>query len=106
MTITVLGFGSLLSKKSALETVPKLENFQIVDVPGYRRIFNKVGVVFFERYGLRIDDQHVASCVAQKHESHTIKCAAFECSDEVTRSISHFVRKTPAKSALYGEIHL
>ncbi len=45
--ITVLGYGSLLSQRSALETVPSLTGFRPVRLPGYRRIFNKVGVVFF-----------------------------------------------------------
>ena len=82
-TITVVGYGSLLSERSAKETVPGLKNFQLVTVPGYRRIFNKVGVSFIHRYGLAQSDSHIASCSTQV-DTHTeiIGCAFDVIADE------------------------
>ena len=81
--ITVVGYGSLLSETSARETVPGLTNFRLVTVPGYRRIFNKVGVSFIHRYKLAAADCHVASCSTQVDPSTEIVGCAFEvCADE------------------------
>lgn len=76
--ITVLGYGSLLSERSALETVPGLSNFRRVRVPGYRRIFNKVGVVFFSRHGADPASLEIASCSTQAMPGVDIICSAFE----------------------------
>lgn len=80
--ISVVGYGSLLSEASARETVPTLENYRIVRVPGRRRIFNKVGVVFFSRHGAQEDDLAIASCSTQPDPSVDILCCQFECSEE------------------------
>ncbi len=79
--ITVLGYGSLLSQQSALETVPGLDGFRLVRVPGYRRIFNKVGVVFFSRHQADPDSLEIASCSTQAAAGAEIICSAFECPD-------------------------
>ncbi|WP_020682176.1 gamma-glutamylcyclotransferase family protein [Marinobacterium rhizophilum] len=78
MMITVLGYGSLLSQRSALETVPSLTGFRRVRVPGYRRIFNKVGVVFFSRHGADPASLEIASCSTQAMPGSEIICSAFE----------------------------
>jgi len=49
-TITFVGYGSLLSKQSALTTSPNLTNFRFGVVRNYRRIFNKVGVLKIGRH--------------------------------------------------------
>lgn len=79
--ISVLGYGSLLSERSARETVPGLKNFRLVRVPGYRRIFNKVGVVFLSRHGADPEARQIASCATQAHPEAEIICSQFECSD-------------------------
>lgn len=76
--ITVIGYGSLLSEESAKETVPGLDNFRLVKVPGYRRIFNKVGISFIYRYNLAPADIHIASCSTQKDPDCEITACAFE----------------------------
>ncbi|UTW13873.1 gamma-glutamylcyclotransferase [Marinobacterium rhizophilum] len=76
--ITVLGFGSLLSERSALETVPGLSSFRRVRVPGYGRIFNKVGVVFFSRHGADPASLEIASCSTRAMPGVDIICSAFE----------------------------
>ncbi|NVK40049.1 MAG: gamma-glutamylcyclotransferase [Oceanospirillaceae bacterium] len=77
--IQVLGYGSLLSEISARETVPGLERFRLVRVPGYRRIFNKVGVVFFSRHGACSDSLEIASCATEPAVGCEIVCSAFDC---------------------------
>jgi len=46
---TIVGFGSLLSKRSALTTTPSLRNYQYVKVNNFQRIFRHPAAVFFER---------------------------------------------------------
>lgn len=85
--ISVLGYGSLLSERSARETVPGLEGFRLVRVPGYCRIFNKVGIVFFSRHGAEEGQAHVASCSTQPREGVEIICSQFECDEEAFRAL-------------------
>lgn len=80
--ISVVGYGSLLSEASARETVPTLQNYRLVRVPGRRRIFNKVGVVFFSRHGASEQTLEIASCSTQAHPAAEIVCCQFECSEE------------------------
>lgn len=48
--ITILGFGSLLSEKSARLTFPHLANFRLGRVgPKYRRVFGHPASIFFQR---------------------------------------------------------
>jgi len=47
--VTIVGFGSLLSKRSALTTTPSLRNYQYVRVKGYQRLFAHPAAIFFER---------------------------------------------------------
>ena len=48
-TITILGFGSLLSEKSSRLTFPDLTNFRLARVPHYRRVFAHPASIFFQR---------------------------------------------------------
>ncbi|MFC6669300.1 gamma-glutamylcyclotransferase family protein [Marinobacterium aestuariivivens] len=77
--IRVFGYGSLLSEGSARETVPGLERFRLVRVPGYRRIFNKVGVVFFSRHRADPASLEIASCSTEPAPGCEIICSAFDC---------------------------
>lgn len=80
-TIPVLGYGSLLSEASARETVPSLAKFHLVQVSGYKRIFNKVGIVFFQRYNASENDIRISSCATRKDPKFEIICSHFECSE-------------------------
>ncbi|WP_296062398.1 gamma-glutamylcyclotransferase [uncultured Amphritea sp.] len=80
--ISVVGYGSLLSERSARQTVPALQNFRLVRVPGFRRIFNKVGIVFLSRHGADSKSLQLASCSTQPFEGCEIICSQFECSAE------------------------
>ena len=48
-TITILGFGSLLSESSSKLTFPNLKNFRLGYVPSYRRVFGHPTSIFFRR---------------------------------------------------------
>lgn len=80
--ISVVGYGSLLSEASARETVPALDNYRLVRVPGYRRVFDKVGVVFISRHGESPDSLELASCSTEADSSCEIIAAQFECSEQ------------------------
>ncbi|WP_299179356.1 gamma-glutamylcyclotransferase [uncultured Neptuniibacter sp.] len=80
--ISVIGYGSLLSEASARETVPGLKNFRIVEVPGYKRIFNKVGIVFLSRYQADPASKTLASCSTLADEHSSIICSQFECTSD------------------------
>lgn len=77
--ISVVGFGSLLSERSARDTVPGLSDYRLVKVSGYRRIFNKVGIVFIAGQGQSAESLEVSSCSTEPCEATTIICAQFEC---------------------------
>ncbi|CAE7551269.1 unnamed protein product [Symbiodinium sp. CCMP2456] len=47
--VTIVGFGSLLSKRSALLTTPSIQGYQYVRVKGYQRQFAHPAPIFFER---------------------------------------------------------
>ncbi|EAR61905.1 hypothetical protein [Neptuniibacter caesariensis] len=80
--ISIIGYGSLLSESSARETVPDLCNFRLVRVPGYRRIFNKVGIVFLSRHGADPQSLQLASCATEADKTSVLICSQFECSEE------------------------
>ena len=84
---SIIGYGSLLSELSARETVPGLKNFRIVEVPGFRRIFNKVGIVFFSRHQADPHSLEIASCSTLKDNHSSIICCQFECSDTEYQSL-------------------
>ena len=81
-TVRVFGYGSLLSKQWAKGMVESLNDFRLVRVKGYRRIFNKVGIVFFRRYNISQNDLKVSSCATRYDGSTEIICSAFECSGQ------------------------
>ncbi|XP_058758015.1 uncharacterized protein LOC131631239 [Vicia villosa] len=45
--ISICGYGSLLSEKSARSTFPNLTNFRTARLTGFRRLFSVVGAFFF-----------------------------------------------------------
>lgn len=47
--ITIVGFGSLLSERSARVTVPDLRNFRLGKIRGWRRVFGHPAGIFFTR---------------------------------------------------------
>eukprot|EP01062_Namystynia_karyoxenos_P035375 TRINITY_DN25926_c0_g1_i1.p1 TRINITY_DN25926_c0_g1~~TRINITY_DN25926_c0_g1_i1.p1 ORF type:complete len:295 (+),score=90.53 TRINITY_DN25926_c0_g1_i1:94-885(+) len=62
---TIVGFGSLLSKRSALGTCPGLRNFHYGRVRGWRRVFRHPAPIFFERGIARPATKEISSLVAE-----------------------------------------
>jgi hypothetical protein len=79
--ITVVGYGSLLSEESARKTAPGLSGFRLVSVTGYKRIFNKVGIIFLQTGIADINTPYLSSCATRSAPEVTIVCSAFECSE-------------------------
>ncbi|KAE8681168.1 putative protein phosphatase 2C 73-like [Hibiscus syriacus] len=47
--ISICGFGSLVSERSARSTFPSLLNFRVAKLKGFRRVFAHVAPIFFDR---------------------------------------------------------
>jgi len=76
--VTIVGYGSLLSEKSARASFPNLRNFRAGLVKGYRRVFNKVGVVFIENGLANWETMEVSSCSTTKSDNDDILVTVFE----------------------------
>ena len=76
--ITILGFGSLLSIKSAHLTFPKLKNFRLGRVPNHRRVFGHPASIFFERDIAILDTLEMSSLSCEYDEGHSFVCSVFE----------------------------
>lgn len=77
--LTIIGFGSLLSEKSARYSCPGLKNFRKVKVKGFQRIFNMTSYTTLEY--LKGDDRNsleFSTCNLTKNPTSTMLCTAFE----------------------------
>jgi hypothetical protein len=63
--VTIVGFGSLLSEKSALSTCRGVTGFRLGRVDGWRRVFAHPAAVFFERAIAIAATKEVASLSAE-----------------------------------------
>uniref|UniRef100_A0A9I9DNZ7 Uncharacterized protein n=1 Tax=Cucumis melo TaxID=3656 RepID=A0A9I9DNZ7_CUCME len=76
--ISVCGFGSLLSERSARSTFPDLINFRMARLNGFRRIFGNVAPVFFERGIAKPETKEISSLCAEPCEGENIIITVFE----------------------------
>ncbi|XP_027330217.1 uncharacterized protein LOC113846317 [Abrus precatorius] len=76
--ISICGYGSLLSTKSAKTTFPHLVNFQIAKLTGFRRVFNAVGGFFFIHGVANIKTEEIAGLSVEPCEGEIIVVAVFE----------------------------
>ncbi len=77
--ITILGFGSLLSERSARTTFPNLEGFRLGRVPNYRRVFAHPASIFFLRGIANLETKEISSLSAEFCDGHPgFVCSAFE----------------------------
>lgn len=60
-SVTLIGFGSLLSETSSRTTFPQLVNFRLGRVNGYRRLFRHPAAIFFERGIARPETKEISS---------------------------------------------
>ena len=83
--IQVIGYGSLLSLRSARESAPDLRDFRLVTVRNYKRLFNKVSPRWYRRSPDRSDVHaagfRVASCSARPAPGIALTCTAFSVTE-------------------------
>mmetsp|Transcript_39590 Transcript_39590/g.93284 ORF Transcript_39590/g.93284 Transcript_39590/m.93284 type:complete len:242 (-) Transcript_39590:171-896(-) len=80
-TRTILGFGSLLSIRSAQTTFPELTNFRVVRVKDFQRVFGHPGAIFFERGIAKLATKEFAAVCCYKHVGDAFLAVAFEVTD-------------------------
>ena len=76
--VAVVGFGSLLSRNSALFTAPNLRDFRVVRVHGYRRVFAHTSPIFFERNIANAETREIASLSVEEAKEHSFIGCRFE----------------------------
>jgi hypothetical protein len=77
-TITILGFGSLLSEKSSRLTFPTLINFRLVRVPNYQRMFAHPTSIFFQRKIANRSTLEMASLSCEYNPNCSFIATAFD----------------------------
>uniref|UniRef100_A0A9I9DPQ8 Uncharacterized protein n=1 Tax=Cucumis melo TaxID=3656 RepID=A0A9I9DPQ8_CUCME len=76
--ISVCGFGSLLSERSARGTFPELINFRMARLNGFRRFFGHVAPIFFERGIAKPETKEISSLCSEPCEGENIIITVFE----------------------------
>ncbi|KAG6396338.1 hypothetical protein SASPL_142486 [Salvia splendens] len=76
--VSVCGFGSLLSERSARSTFPDLINFRIAKLNGFRRVFAHAAPIFFERGIAKPETKEISSLSVEPCESETLIVTTFE----------------------------
>jgi hypothetical protein len=66
--VTVIGYGSLLSEKSARLTVPSLTNFRLGRVSNFRRVFSHPSSGFFKQGIANLETLEIAAASAEHCE--------------------------------------
>lgn len=80
--VTILGFGSLLSERSARSTFPDLTSFRLGRVHNYRRVFGHPASIFFERDIANVETKEMSSLCAEYCPGASIICSVFEVDNE------------------------
>ncbi|CAL5413080.1 unnamed protein product [Camellia sinensis] len=75
--LTICGFGSLLSERSARSTFPELINFRLARLNGFRRIFAHVAPVFFDRGIANPQTKEMSSLSVEPCEGETLIVTVF-----------------------------
>eukprot|EP00258_Populus_trichocarpa_P049535 XP_024465554.1 uncharacterized protein LOC112328829 [Populus trichocarpa] len=76
--ISVCGFGSLLSERSARSTFPDLLNFRVARLNGFRRVFAHVAPIFFERGIAKPETKEISSLSVEPCEGEGLVVTVFE----------------------------
>ncbi|KFK44216.1 hypothetical protein AALP_AA1G229700 [Arabis alpina] len=76
--ISITGFGSLLSERSARSTFPDLENFRIAKLVGFRRVFAHAAPIFFERGIANLETKEISSLSVESCEGESLVVTVFE----------------------------
>lgn len=78
--VSICGFGSLLSERSARSTFPGLIGFRVAKLIGFRRVFAHVAPIFFERGIAKPETKEMSSLSVEPCEGETLIISAFEIS--------------------------
>ncbi|XP_057429837.1 uncharacterized protein LOC130722957 [Lotus japonicus] len=76
--ISICGFGSLLSERSARSTFPDLLNFRTARLNHFRRVFAHVAPVFFERGIAKPETMEISSLSVEPCDGETLVVTVFE----------------------------
>ncbi|GER56906.1 replicase polyprotein 1a [Striga asiatica] len=76
--VSICGFGSLLSERSARSTFPDLINFRVAKLNGFRRVFSHVAPIFFERGIAKPETKETSSLSVEPCEDETLVVTTFE----------------------------
>ncbi|XP_074282297.1 uncharacterized protein LOC141606857 [Silene latifolia] len=76
--ISICGFGSLLSERSAMSTFPDLVNFRVARLKGFRRVFAHVAPIFFERGIAKPETKEISSLSVEPCEGEELIVTVFE----------------------------
>nr|CAN62470.1 hypothetical protein VITISV_016050 [Vitis vinifera] len=76
--LSVCGFGSLLSERSARSTFPDLMNFRVARLNSFRRVFAHVAPIFFERGIAKPETMEISSLSVEPCEGETLIVTVFE----------------------------
>ncbi|XP_059286061.1 uncharacterized protein LOC132039583 [Lycium ferocissimum] len=76
--ISVCGFGSLLSERSARSTFPDLINFRVAKLSGFRRVFAHSAPIFFERRIAKPETKEISSLSVEPCEGESLIVTIFE----------------------------
>ncbi|XP_062231199.1 uncharacterized protein LOC133928750 isoform X2 [Phragmites australis] len=80
--VSVVGFGSLLSERSARSTFPELEGFRVAALRGFRRVFAHSAPIFFER-GIAVEaTKEFSSLSVEPCKGELIVVTVFEIKED------------------------
>ncbi|KAL6990020.1 hypothetical protein U1Q18_015772 [Sarracenia purpurea var. burkii] len=75
--LSICGFGSLLSERSARSTFPDLIDFRVARLNGFRRVFAHVAPIFFERGIANPETKETSSLSVEPCEGETLIVTVF-----------------------------
>ncbi|CAK7333292.1 unnamed protein product [Dovyalis caffra] len=76
--ISICGFGSLLSERSARSTFPDLLNFRVARLNAFRRVFAHVAPIFFERGIAKPETKEISSLSVEPCGGGSLVITVFE----------------------------
>ncbi|GFP90205.1 hypothetical protein PHJA_001164400 [Phtheirospermum japonicum] len=76
--VSICGFGSLLSERSARITFPELINSRVAKLSGFRRVFAHVAPIFFERGIAKPETKEISSLGVEPCQGETLVVTTFE----------------------------
>ncbi|TMW65825.1 hypothetical protein Poli38472_003590 [Pythium oligandrum] len=77
--VTIVGFGSLLSEKSARSTFgDAMTNFRLARMRNYRRVFAHPGSIFFERGIANLATKEISSLSVEPAEGRSFLISVFD----------------------------